>query len=193
MSRPYMIPRGIETRLNRFGRRIYCVTELYNCVHCFVEKSYRRVRITTTDGKPIPILDGLTEQLRFLKVPQLKLDCQLVARGYDDDREERRKQSFRMATGRRKPSDRATIFVNDILTYDSEMYTYRRAMMDRWIQDCDVIRRNPILFTGYSLDDARYWCDWAEENNKDGIYITFKEAPYIYQASDDYLVYRSKK
>lgn len=193
MARPYMIPRGIESRLNRFGRRIYCVSELYNCVRCFVIKSYRRVYITTTDGKPIPILDGLTEQLRFLKIPQLKLDCQLVAQGYDDDLERRRQESFHFASGQRKLTDKATIFVNDVITFDKEPYTYRRAMMDRWIQDSEIIRRNPILFTGYTLEDARYWCDWAVENGKDGIYINFKEAPYTYQASDVYLVFRSKK
>lgn len=76
---------------------------------------------------------GLTEQLRFFKIPQLKLDCQLVAQGYDDDLERRRQESFRFASGQRKPTDKATIFLNDAITFDKEPYTYRRAMMDRWI------------------------------------------------------------
>lgn len=87
---------------------------------------------------------------------------------------ERREASLSLARSSVRNGNDITVVVNDIVTFASEPYTYRRAMIDYYIKDNDVIRRNPILHTGYTTEEVEQWYQWAVNNQKDGILINFK-------------------
>lgn len=134
----------------------------------------------------------LTPELRFLKIPKLKLDCQLVVNSRDISGRARKLASKKAVRQSKHLGDGVQIIVNDIPTFAAYPYTYRKAMMDYYIKDSEVLIKNPVLFSGYDIGAVEFCADWARENDKDGIQIIFHDYPYVYTETTNMLFYRTK-
>lgn len=66
-------------------------------------------------------------------------------------------------------------------------------MMDLYIEDSNVIKKNPILYTGFDVNAVDWWAGWAEDNDRDGILILFKNYRYIRGLADHYLIFRTQQ
>lgn len=187
----YMVPRGYEHYKDTLKNKPYCITQLFDAYHCFLVKEYREVFITSLSGRKIKMFNEFIPILRFLKVPCLKLQCQLIPFDTQSVGEARKEEAFNIVHMRHRKEGLVKLIVMDVPTFENQSYTYRRAMMDYYLPDDNpILIKNPILSTGYGTDEIDYWYQWAINNNRDGILINLKEYPYVYRQYENFLVRR---
>lgn len=191
MTDKYMSARSFEKNKRRFGTRQFTITELYNGFHCFVYKDYRRVFLTDMSGKRLPQIPELVPDLRFLRAPQLKLDCQLIPSDTTLLGQDRKVASRELAKAPSKSVDDFILIANDLPTFADKPYPYRRAMMEFYLRSCTLVQPNPVLTSSFDIEDVELWAEWARQNHKDGIQIIFNDYPYLYTETSNLLYYRT--